>query len=1333
MTIELEGLSFAINWENVDESAQSLDSLSRALKKFNSDLGRSGRNVQRQADNVSALSNAINAIDPSRLDRVSQAMQALGQLNSFRVSDAAIRSLDRLATSLGSFNDADVDRAERIANALTRMSQAGPIPSLRRLREVESRQQETRSVDNSVTPPPTPASPPPVPSELSGVEEVALRSESALDRVKRRLSETGGAARQMVGRLRDLGSVAAIVTGLAHGFDQLKNGASRACEFMSRIGNVGVQHIKNELGNSVGNATGKVNQLVVALGRIAMYRAFRVIVSQVTQALKDGTTNLYYYSQLMSGTFASSMDNLATSALYLKNSFGAMAGPLIEAVTPAIDFVIGKIVELLNWFNQLIARLTGKSSWTRAVRQSKQFGTALSKGVGGGADKARGAVEKLRRSILGFDELNVLQDNDSSGSGGGSGGGGGGGAGTPDYGGMFEEVPFDDAISDFADKLKEAFNRQDWEGLGRLIGGKFNEIVDSIDWYGLGHKLGYGFDAVLKVVYFTLDEIDWNGLGVHFAELCNGVLDAWDTEYAGRLLAKKLTLVFDMILGFISEFNWGKLTQRMSEGFMGFMDEFSDFFEKYDWYEVGNDLWNAIRDAFLGLDFDGIASSFFRLLGNAFRTGIGLLNGFIGGIGQDFADWWSREIQGANWAETASNMWNAFASALGNVAGWVWTNIIDPFCSALVGNDAWNKVKNAGVSIWNNFTSGIKEFFSNPGKWIVSNMVDPFMRKILGNDTWSDIKKVGKDIRDGFYKGLGEVFTNPFQWIKENIVDPFVKNFKSAFGIHSPARVMIDPGKWVGKGILQGILNGLGSIGSWLREHLIDPMKKFLTNNPLGSLFNWLFGDKDGEDGADELNRLKNSNVLNLKVNLKKGNFKTVQKWLVPNGALTIPVNIDHSELDTLESALSQTLKDVTDHFNVEVNKVFNQISNVIINVIVNLVKGNFADVSSWVGNGAVYCVVYLIKGNFTTVSEWVGNGRVACYVDLVKGSGWDNLGNLTGGGGHFNGGGSGGSFDVGSSLTGGIFDPDFDWGFDPESFQKTMNDSIKASQAAKDAFDSIDIAETNIDDAIANITNGFKQLTDGITMMGDSSKDVGNGLKQMGNGAVTMGNAIAGMPNISVPDLSMNIPDIHVNIPDIHVNVPDINIPNISMPDLSIKLTSPDYIYIGLPVDTNKPVYGPNPPFVGGGGHFNGGGAGSRYATGGHPSHGSYFYAGESGPELVGHVGGHTEVMNKFQMASVMYDAVQNGMKGVRVAFPSEYVDMITRPDAIASETDLSEIESAIISTSARRNDLLKEQNELLRDLLNKESKAVITTSEITKALNRKNQRDGKTVVPIG
>lgn len=54
------------------------------------------------------------------------------------------------------------------------------------------------------------------------------------------------------------------------------------------------------------------------------------------------------------------------------------------------------------------------------------------------------------------------------------------------------------------------------------------------------------------------------------------------------------------------------------------------------------------------------------------------------------------------------------------------------------------------------------------------------------------------------------------------------------------------------------------------------------------------------------------------------------------------------------------------------------------------------------------------------------------------------------------------------------------------------------------------------------------------------------------------------------------------------------------------------------------------------------------QYASGTTKAHGSFFVAGEAGPEVVGHIGGRTEVLNRSQLAATMYSAVNAAMRGV-------------------------------------------------------------------------------------
>lgn len=184
------------------------------------------------------------------------------------------------------------------------------------------------------------------------------------------------------------------------------------------------------------------------------------------------------------------------------------------------------------------------------------------------------------------------------------------------------------------------------------------------------------------------------------------------------------------------------------------------------------------------------------------------------------------------------------------------------------------------------------------------------------------------------------------------------------------------------------------------------------------------------------------------------------------------------------------------------------------------------------------------------------------------------------------------------------------------------------------------------------------------------------------------------------------------------------------------------------------------------------------KYAGGTNRAHGSMFVAGESGAELVGHVNGNTEVLNRFQMGQIMHSSIIAGMAQFLPVWKTLNNTLVTSANAIIQSVlvsaeavnshlatqvtyDPSNIlsqsvydeteriygkscdESAMasvlreITTDANneQNALLREHNNLLRRLLEKDQtvRAVITAGDVVDGLNRKNRRDGKVTVPVG
>lgn len=200
------------------------------------------------------------------------------------------------------------------------------------------------------------------------------------------------------------------------------------------VGNTGMRGLSSGLGTATRRASDfgkKMSGLFKSIGRIAFYRAIRAGLRAITEGFAEGTKNAYAYSAAINGTFAKSLDRLATSSLYLKNSLGAMLTPLINALAPVIDFIVDKIVIVINLVNQLIAALSGAKTYTAAKKIATTWGDAASEST----KNLKKTTDEIKRTILGFDELNVLAKktaNDSSGGVGSSG---------LDVGSMFEERP----------------------------------------------------------------------------------------------------------------------------------------------------------------------------------------------------------------------------------------------------------------------------------------------------------------------------------------------------------------------------------------------------------------------------------------------------------------------------------------------------------------------------------------------------------------------------------------------------------------------------------------------------------------------------------------------------------------------------------------------------------------------------------------------------------------------------------------------------------------------------------------------------------------------------
>lgn len=176
------------------------------------------------------------------------------------------------------------------------------------------------------------------------------------------------------------------------------------------------------------SAGSAAEQFYNSIKRIAFYRLLRTVLKDIAAGAKEGANNLYQFSKAGGdfGVFAQSMDTIATSFQYLKNSVGAAISPIVNMLAPALDWIVDKLVSVINLFNQLMAILSGAGTWNKALKYPKEYAAA--------AGSATGKVKELQKTILGFDEINKLNGQPNT--------GGGGGVSGLDYSKMFEVSAF---------------------------------------------------------------------------------------------------------------------------------------------------------------------------------------------------------------------------------------------------------------------------------------------------------------------------------------------------------------------------------------------------------------------------------------------------------------------------------------------------------------------------------------------------------------------------------------------------------------------------------------------------------------------------------------------------------------------------------------------------------------------------------------------------------------------------------------------------------------------------------------------------------------------------
>lgn len=679
--------------------------------------------------------------------------------------------------------------------------------------------------------------------QISASTERAREEIDALAASMRRLRRASNwqSSRNQTGMFRGLGDAARQARHLGNTLKSLGQ------KVRIRIEAATVDKLKDKLSG--------VATIFKSMGRIAFYRAIRSAIKAITQAFDEGLKNAYAFSAGLSnaidGRIAVALDGLSSSAMTMKNQLGAAFGSLLTALAPIISALIGLITSLATAITQLFAAFTG-GTFLKAKDVSAKFADDMKKGGG--------AAKEWKNQLMGFDEINRLEDQ--------SGGGGGGGGSLLDPNDMFEVAEVNKKLKAYVDEVKSAIKLGEWQEAGTMLGEKLNELVDMVPWARIGAKLGYYFNGVISTLYYVLKTFNFYNLGKGIATLINNALEEIDFKIWGRLLARKFFAAIEFLAGLLGNLNWSLIGKKISDFIRGAIDEATEWLGDQKWDEVGKKITDNIIGFFEGLEPAELARSINAFFGRVIEALKGIVSGgewgsvveaitkvlselfgeldpapkwFIGlaaGIG--IASLAFKALKGTVDAVTA--VIKVLSSPVSTTIFWIAglaaaaIYLYNKFDSV---KEAFDNVKTKLEELMNNF--GDKEAWKELGEAVVeaiSTAIGAAIGAIIGG-AWKLLKdlfkkpegdtsmeEVGKMTIEGVWEGIKQKLSNVGQWFVDHVWTPFVTGFKEAFGISSPSEKMKPYGGYIWEGVLEGIKAAILGIGTWLRENVWEPFKR---------------------------------------------------------------------------------------------------------------------------------------------------------------------------------------------------------------------------------------------------------------------------------------------------------------------------------------------------------------------------------------------------------------------------------------------------------------------------------------------------------------------------
>ena len=365
--------------------------------------------------------------------------------------------------------------------------------------------------------------------------------------------------------------------------------------------------------------------------------------------------------------------------------------------------------------------------------------------------------------------------------------------------------------------------------------------------------------------------------------------------------------------------------------------------------------------------------------------------------------------------------WKQFGYDVGQKVGGAVKKICEAFKKFFTQTlpDVWKKVKESFKTFFTKtlptfFTETIPEFFKTVKEGFVTFFTETLPEAL------SDIGEWFVDVGQSIWDGIVEGWNTAIKAVKD-FVSGFVQGFKDALGIHSPSTVFRDEvGKFIGDGILEGILGVFKKIGQWVMDNIVTPIQNVVKNNTIkqgieliksgwDTVKKWI-GEIPTLDQAIQLIKngwetvktwIGNIPVLSQAISLIKSGWSTIKNWIGNIPTLDQAIQLIKSGWNTVKTWIGNipTLDQAIQLIKHGWTTVRNWIGSIpTLDQAIKLIKSGWTTVANWIGSiPALNQAIKLLKSGWTTVANWIGSIPVLSQgIKLIK-SGWSSIKNFFG------------------------------------------------------------------------------------------------------------------------------------------------------------------------------------------------------------------------------------------------------------------------------------------------------------------------------------------------